>query len=57
MMMKYDVIAYGLMFRGEIEAESKEQAEQNLKSACHFPPEMPMIIQFLEEQKENNENA
>lgn len=56
-MTQYDVIAYGLMFRGEIEAESQEQAEQNLKSACHFPPEMPMIIQFLEEQKENNENV
>ena len=56
-MTQYDVIAYGLMFRGEIEAENREQAEQNLKSACHFPPEMPMIIQFLEEQKENNESV
>ena len=47
--MKYNVAAYLLGFIGEVEAESKEEAEQKIKEACQYPPSAPIIIQYIED--------
>lgn len=53
--MRYDIVAYLLAFSGQVEAPNKEEAEKQVRKACNYPLNAPIIINFVDEAKvENN---